>query len=89
MDHKLKKSKTLARLIRCQSLKMVERSKAAHIGSALSIADIVAVLYSEILRYKSDNPDWGDRDRFILSKGHACIAIYSALAEVGFFEKTF
>ncbi len=87
MDHKIKDPKDLARLIRCQSLKMVEGAKAAHIGSALSIADIVAVLYSEILRYKSDRPDWDGRDRFILSKGHACVAIYSALAEVGFFER--
>ncbi len=66
---------------------MVYRSRAAHIGSALSICDIVAVLYGQVLQVNPLQPDAKLRDRFILSKGHACVAIYSALAETGFFPK--
>ena len=65
---------------------MVTRARASHIGSALSIADIVAVLYGRILRVDPSAPDHPERDRFILSKGHACVAVYAALAETGFFD---
>ena len=65
---------------------MVTRARASHIGSALSIADIVAVLYGRILRVDPSAPDHSERDRFILSKGHACVAVYAALAETGFFD---
>jgi transketolase len=75
----------LAKQIRSLALQMVTRAKASHIGSALSIADIVAVLYSEVLRVDPVRPDWAERDRFILSKGHACVAVYAALAAKGFF----
>lgn len=75
----------LARRIRVNALTMVARARASHIGSALSIADIVAVLYGDILRIDPRRPDWAERDRFILSKGHACVAVYAALAERGFF----
>jgi len=78
------KSKNLANKIRVNSLQMVHRAKASHIGSALSIADIVAVLYSNILRIDPNNDKDKNRDRFILSKGHACVAVYSALYEIGF-----
>jgi transketolase len=64
---------------------MVASARASHIGSALSIADIVAVLYGEVLKVDPANPTWADRDRFILSKGHACVAVYAALAERDFF----
>lgn len=80
-------SKELSKKIRINSLKMVAKAKASHIGSALSIADIVAVLYSEILKVDSQKPEDISRDRLILSKGHACVAIYAALAEMGFFPK--
>ncbi len=76
----------LARIIRRNALSMVTRAKASHIGSALSIADIIAVLYGKILRIDPANPGWGERDRFILSKGHACATLYAALAVRGFFE---
>jgi len=56
-----------------------------HIGSSMSLIEIVRVLYDEILHYRADAPDWKDRDRFILSKGHGCIALYVMLAEKGFF----
>lgn len=78
-------SHDLARRIRIQALQMVHRARAAHIGSALSISDIVAVLYANVMRFDPARPDWSERDRFILSKGHACVAIYAALAETGFF----
>lgn len=82
------KSDFFARRIRAQALRMVHRARASHIGSALSIADIVAVLYAPeggLLRLRPQEPDWPDRDRFLLSKGHACVAVYAALAERGFF----
>ena len=75
----------LARRMRIQSLQMVHRAKASHIGSALSICDIVATLYAKILKLAPNEPKAPDRDRFVLSKGHACVAVYAALAETGFF----
>ena len=81
------KSLKLANKIRKYSLEMVHQANASHIGSALSIADIVAVLYSEILKIDPKQPKLESRDRFILSKGHACVAVYSALAAVGFFPE--
>ena len=66
---------------------MVARAKASHIGSALSIADIVAVLYGSVLNVDPSQPKLASRDRFILSKGHACVAVYAALAARGFFPK--
>lgn len=73
-----------ARAMRRLALQMVHRARASHIGSALSICDIVAVLYGRVMRVDPANPRWSERDRFILSKGHACVAIYAALAERGF-----
>ncbi len=78
---------TLAKTIRQSSLRMVHRANASHIGSALSIADIVAVLYGKTLNIDPKQPYMSSRDRFILSKGHACVAVYSALAARGFFQE--
>ena len=64
---------------------MVAQAHASHIGSALSIADILAVLYGNILHIDPHHPTAADRDRFILSKGHAAVALYAVLAERGFF----
>ena len=64
---------------------MVAAAKASHIGGALSIADLLAVLYGEILRVNPALPDWPERDRFILSKGHSCTGVYATLALRGFF----
>jgi transketolase len=75
----------MATKIRHHALRMVTEARASHIGSALSIADIVAVLYGSVMRIDPADPAWPDRDRFILSKGHACVAVYAALAEAGFF----
>lgn len=78
-------SEDLARAIRRSALEMVASAKASHIGSALSISDIVAVLYGRVMRFEPSDPRAPERDRFILSKGHACVAVYAALAETGFF----
>lgn len=77
----------LASLIRASALQMVHRAKASHIASALSIADIVGVLYGRVLDVNPANPELAHRDRFILSKGHACTAVYAALAHRGFIAK--
>ncbi len=77
----------LAQNMRASALQMVCRGKASHIASALSICDIVAVLYGQVLRTDPSMPMAADRDRFILSKGHACVAVYAALAECGFIKR--
>lgn len=66
---------------------MTSISGGGHIGSILSVADIIAVLYADILQYDSQNPELPTRDRLILSKGHAAAAVYAALAECGFFPR--
>ena len=75
-----------ARKIRVATARMTSRSGSSHIGSCYSMADIVAVLYNEVLNVDPQNPAHPDRDRFILSKGHACAVVYAALAERGFFS---
>ncbi len=72
---------------RKEILKIVDHARRGHIGSALSIVEIIRVLYEDILRINPKKPLWEDRDRFILSKGHGCLALYVALAKKGFFEK--
>ena len=69
----------LAKQIRIHALKMTSNAKASHIGSCLSMAELLAVLYQDILRVKCETPDWEDRDRFILSKGHGAAIYYAAL----------
>ena len=75
----------LANSIRSHTLKMVHRANASHVGSCLSIADLLAVLYGQILKIDPANPNLPERDRFILSKGHATAILYAVLAERGFF----
>jgi len=67
------------------AVEMVYKGKDGHPGPALSIADIMAVLYFDEMRIDPENPDWEDRDRFILSKGHACPIWYACLSEKGYF----
>lgn len=78
-------SQQLAWLIRRHGVEMTHLSCGSHIGAVLSVADIVAVLYADVMKYDPENPEWDGRDRFILGKGHAGAAIYAALAECGFF----
>ncbi len=80
-------TKELARTIRAHALRMTHQSNASHIGTCLSMADLLAVLYSETLRLDPVRPDWPERDRFILSKGHGAAILYAVLAERGFFPQ--
>ena len=80
-------SVALAKKIRVQTTRMIHRAKSSHLGSAYSMADLLAVLYGRILRIDPKNPEGAERDRFVLSKGHACAALYAVLAERGFFPK--
>ncbi len=79
-------TENLAKKIRLHALNMTSLGGSSHIGSIFSMADILAVLYGKILRVDPKNPKWADRDRFILSKGHAGGGVYAALAESGFFD---
>lgn len=71
--------------IRAQALRMIHSANASHIGACFSIADILAVLYGQVLRVDPACPDWAGRDRFILSKGHAAAIVYAVLSDRGFF----
>ena len=77
----------LARTVRGHCLRMTHRGKSGHVGSMLSMAEIMAVLYTRILRVNPKDPGWAARDRFVLSKGHAGGAVYAVLGELGFFPK--
>src|SRR5712671_2570709 len=72
-------------LLRRLVVRTLDGGARGHIGSSMSLIEILRVLYDDILRYRADDPDWLDRDRCILSKGHGCIAQYVMLAEKGFF----
>lgn len=80
-------SVALAKKIRVHAARMIHRAKSSHLGSAYSMADLLAVLYGRILRIDPKHPEAAERDRFVLSKGHACAALYAVLAERGFFPK--
>jgi transketolase len=78
-------SRTLAAKVRRHVVDMTHLGNSSHVASALSCADMVSVLYSDILNIRPWDPTWVDRDRFLLSKGHAGASVYAALAECGFF----
>jgi transketolase len=75
----------LAATIRRRSVEMTHTAKASHVGSSLSMVELLSVLYGKVLRVDPEQPEWPERDRFILSKGHGCAAYYAILAETGFF----
>lgn len=79
------KTTELAKRIRIHALHMTSRGGSSHVGAAFSIADILAVLYGSVMRHRPADPRWRERDRFILSKGHAGAAVYAVLAETGYF----
>jgi len=87
LEDEIKKLIDIANRIRISSLKMVHNAGAGHPGGSLSIAEMVAVLYFKEMRIDPKNPGWEDRDRLILSKGHACPALYTALAMKGYFDE--
>ncbi len=81
----IKQLKLRAEKLRLLALKTVNYAGSGHIGGSLSIIDILTVLYFKEMNIKVENPHWEDRDRFVLSKGHCTPALYSVLAEKGFF----
>jgi len=81
-------SAAFAKRIRARVLRMVRSAKSSHVGSVFSTVDLLAVLYGKILRLDPSRPDWSERDRSILSKGHACAGLYVILAELGFFPES-
>ena len=84
MQHTIEELEELARKCRIEIVKMVYRAQAGHPGGSLSEIDLLAGLYGTTMRVRPDQPDWEDRDRFILSKGHASPGMYALLAERGF-----
>ncbi len=80
--------KEQARIVRIEILKMLTQSGSGHTGGSLSAADIVTALYFYKLRHKPEDPKWRERDRFLLSKGHAAPLLYTALALTGYFDKS-
>ncbi len=79
--------KKKANLLRKDIVEMLNESGSGHPGGSLSACEIVSALYFKEMNVKSDNPNWEDRDRFILSKGHGAPVLYAALAEKGYFPK--
>src|SRR5271170_4367923 len=73
--------------LRRRLIDVLARARRGHLGSAFSVLEIVRVLFDHVLRYDPKNPRWDGRDRFILSKGHGCLAHYALLAEKGFFPE--
>ena len=78
--------KEMAKNLRRHVVTMIATAGSGHPGGSLSAADIITALYFKILRYDPENPEWSDRDRFVLSKGHAAPILYAALAEAGYFS---
>ena len=72
--------------LRRDVVEMIHAAKAGHPGGSLSAVDMITALYFHVMRIDPQNPRWEDRDRFVLSKGHACPALYAALARRGFFD---
>lgn len=76
-----------SRKLRLDVVELLSHSRRGHVGSAFSLIEILRVLYDDVLRFDPKQPAWDERDRFILSKGHGCMALYVLLAEKGFFPK--
>ncbi len=86
MKKKINLLKSKANIIRKSIIKMLAEAKSGHPGGSLSATEIVTCLYFEIMNHRPKEPDWPDRDRFHLSKGHCCPVVYSALALSGYFS---
>ena len=84
-DAEIARLEEMARRIRVEVVRTVHHARAGHLGGPLSAADILSALYFHVLRIRPEEPGWEDRDRFILSKGHASIALYAAMALRGYF----
>ena len=79
-------TRALAARLRAHAVRMTNRARASHVGSCLSMADILAVLYGTAMRVDPRRPDWPERDRLVVSKGHAAAIVYAVLAEQGFID---
>ncbi len=86
-DDKIKNLEKIALNLRRNIIKMIQSGEGGHIGGSLSAIEIMTALFFSKLRCDPKNPQWEDRDRFILSAGHKCLALYSVLAEKGYFDK--
>jgi len=75
-----------AKMIRRETVKLTDICGSGHYGSAFSMAELVAALYYEFMHVDPKNPQWADRDRFTMGKGHAAIGLYPVLADLGFFS---
>ena len=80
--------KRLANRLRVEIVKMIGAAGSGHPGGSLSEVELLAALYFRVLRHDPRNPQWPDRDRFILSKGHGCPALYAVLAQVGYMDRS-
>ena len=83
----IKELNEIARELRCTSLRMIHKRQAGHPGGSLSAAEIMTVLYFKVMRIDPENPNWNERDRFLLSKGHASAMLYATPAKRGFFPE--
>ena len=84
----INKLETIARQVRRDILLMLNAAGSGHTGGSLSVVDILVALYfGGVMRYRADEPQWEERDRLVLSKGHACPALYAVLARAGFFDR--
>jgi len=83
--HSIAELERYATVLRINCVRMLAVAKSGHLDSSLSSADVVAALYYRVLRHDPKNPSWPERDRFVLSKGHAAPIQYAALAEHGYF----
>jgi len=81
----IKKLRLIANQIRKDIVEMLFEAKSGHPAGALGLADVFAAMYFNVLRHDPKKPDWPDRDRLVLSNGHACPVLYSALARTGYF----
>ncbi|MBI5595878.1 MAG: transketolase [Elusimicrobia bacterium] len=80
--------KALTRELRVDIIRMLETAGSGHPGGSLSVIDMLAVLYFKALSHRPSEPAWPDRDRVVLSKGHACPALYAVMAKAGYFPKS-
>ncbi|MFA5271192.1 MAG: transketolase, partial [Candidatus Omnitrophota bacterium] len=87
MQKKLKILKSKASEVRKLIVEMLAKAASGHPGGSLSSADIVTCLYFDVMRHNPKEPKWPDRDKFHLSKGHCCPALYAVLAICGYFPK--
>jgi len=85
-EEKIRQLQETARQVRINVLKMLNKANSGHTGGSLSATDILVALYFEVMRHRPNDPAWRERDRFVLSKGHAAPALYTVLSMAGYFS---